>query len=53
MFALCQIMLLANQTQAEISVNMNFDKDNYLIYESTRSIYTILKKKSVFLQMAI
>ena len=41
MFALCQIMLLANQTQAEISVNMNFDKDNYLIYESTRSIYTI------------
>ena len=41
MFALCQIMLLANQTQAEISVNMNYDKDNYLIYESTRSIYTI------------
>ena len=42
MFALCQIMLLANQTEAEISVNMNYNKDNYLFYESTRSIYCIL-----------
>ena len=42
MFALCQIMLLANQTEAEISVNMNYNKDNYLFYESTRSIFCIL-----------
>ena len=42
MFALCQIMLLANQTQSEISINMKYDKDNYLFYESTRSLFCIL-----------
>ncbi len=51
MFALCQIMLLSNQTQSEISINMNFNKNNYLIYESTRSLFTILdlerRRKSV------
>ena len=31
MFALCQIMLLANQTEAEISVNMNYNKEANLI----------------------
>ena len=51
MFALCQIMLLSNQTQSEISLNMNFNKNNYLIYESQRSLFTILnlekRRKSV------
>jgi len=51
MFALCQIMLLSNQTQNDISINMHFKQNNYLIYESTRSLFTIInlekKRKSV------
>ena len=42
-FALCQIMLLANQTQSEISINMKYSGDDYLIYESHRSINSIFE----------
>ena len=41
-FALCQIMLLANQTQSEISKNMKHNGDDYLLSESLRSINNII-----------
>ena len=48
MFALCQLMILGNITQAEISKNMQYEGDNYIIDESLRSNYLIqsLSKRS-------
>lgn len=48
MFALCQLMILGNITQAEISKNMQYEGENYIIDESFRSNFLIqsLSKRS-------
>jgi hypothetical protein len=41
-FALCQLMLLTNQTHEEISTVMESDDPRYINYESSRSIKSII-----------
>ena len=48
MFALCQIMLLGNISEAEISKNMEYEGNNYIEFETIRSnnVIQTLSKRS-------